>query len=96
MRGAAGQPTRLFNLFKGTHWTLLVYEAEKPVAPRPGLRIHRIGTKGDIVDDQGLVREFYELAPGDRVLVRPDGYVGARVTVGEAAKLESYLKAVGL
>ncbi len=96
VRGAAGQPTRLFNLFKGTHWTLLVYEAEKPVAPRPGLRIHRIGTKGDIVDDQGLVREFYELAPGDRVLVRPDGYVGARVTVGEAAKLESYLKAVGL
>ena len=74
VRGAAGQPTRLFHLFQGTHWTLLVYEAPPPVAARPGLRIHRIG--GDIVDDQGLVREHYGLAPGDCVLVRPDGYIG--------------------
>ncbi len=92
VRGAAGQPTRLFNLFQGTHWTLLVYEASSPVAARTGLRIHRIG--GDIVDGQGLVREHYGLAPGDCVLVRPDGYIGA--VERDAAALEQYLASVGL
>jgi 2-polyprenyl-6-methoxyphenol hydroxylase-like FAD-dependent oxidoreductase len=92
VRGGAGQPTRLFNLFKGTHWTLLVYQAASPVAPRAGLRIHRIG--GDIVDDQGLVREFYGLAAGDCVLVRPDGYIGAATRDADA--LESYLVKAGL
>ena len=90
VRGAAGQPTRLFNLFQGTHWTLLVYEAPSPVAARAGLRIHRIG--GDIVDDHGLVREHYGLAPGDCVLVRPDGYIGA--VMRDAAGLERYLASV--
>jgi len=96
VRGAAGQPTRLFNLFKGTHWTLLVYEAPSPIAARPGLRIHRVGVKGDIVDCEGLVREAYELSPGGCVLVRPDGYIGAVVTTREADALERYLAAVGL
>jgi hypothetical protein len=92
VRGAAGQPTRLFNLFQGTHWTLLVYDAPSPVAARAGLRIHRIGS--DIVDDQGLVREHYGLTPGDCVLVRPDGYIGA--VQREAAALDKYLAALGL
>jgi 2-polyprenyl-6-methoxyphenol hydroxylase-like FAD-dependent oxidoreductase len=78
VRGAAGQPTRLFNLFLGTHWTLLAYEAPSlALAPRPGLRVHHIGPRGDIRDEEGLVRESYGLTPGDCVLVRPDGYIGA-------------------
>jgi 2-polyprenyl-6-methoxyphenol hydroxylase-like FAD-dependent oxidoreductase len=89
-RGAAGQPMRLFNLFQGTHWTLLVYEAPSPIAARAGLRIHRIG--GDIIDDQGLAREHYGLTPGDCVLVRPDGYIG--VVTRDAAILDAYLDAV--
>jgi len=92
VRGAAGQPTRLFNLFQGTHWTLLVCEAPPPIAARAGLRIHRIG--GDIVDEQGLVREHYGLAAGDCVLVRPDGYIG--VAGRDAAFLERYLDSVGV
>jgi 2-polyprenyl-6-methoxyphenol hydroxylase-like FAD-dependent oxidoreductase len=92
VRGAAGQPTRLFNLFQGTHWTLLVYDAPSPIAARAGLRIHRIGS--DIVDDQGLVREHYGLTPGDCVLVRPDGYIGA--VERDATALEQYLASVGL
>ncbi len=97
VRGAAGQPTRLFNLFRGTHWTLLAYEAPSlALPPRPGLRVHHIGQRGDIVDDQGLVREFYELSPGDCVLVRPDGYIGWLVTADDVAELERYLAAVGL
>jgi len=92
VRGAAGQPTRLFHLFQGTHWTLLVYDAPSPVAARKALRIHRIGS--DIVDDQGLVRDHYGLAPGDCVLVRPDGYIGA--VARDAGALEQYLVSVGL
>jgi 2-polyprenyl-6-methoxyphenol hydroxylase-like FAD-dependent oxidoreductase len=92
VRGAAGQPTRLFNLLQGTHWTLLVYEAPSPVPARRGLRIHRIGH--DIVDDQGLVREHYGMTTGDCVLVRPDGYIGA--VERDAAALERYLVSVGL
>ncbi len=94
VRGAAGQPRRLFDLFHGTHWTLLAYEAPPPIAPRLGLRIHCIGTAGDIVDDQGFVRAFYGLAPGDCVLVRPDGYIGATVAAADAAALERYLSSV--
>ena len=92
VRGAAGQPTRLFNLFQGTHWTLLVYDEPSPVAARAGLRIHRIG--GDIIDDQGLVREHYGLVSGDCVLGRPDGYIGA--VERDGAALERYLATVGL
>ena len=52
LRGAAGQPKQLFQLFKGPHWTLIGHEvARDAVAPRPHLRIHTTGPRGDIVDD---------------------------------------------
>jgi hypothetical protein len=96
VRGAAGQPTRLFNLFQGPHWTLLGYETERrsAIAPRPGLRIHVVG--GDIVDDGGHVRDAYGVSPGDWVLVRPDGYIGAIVSEAEVSALEPYLARVGV
>ncbi|MDB5705021.1 MAG: putative flavodoxin monooxygenase [Sphingomonas bacterium] len=94
IRGAAGQPTRLFDLFRGPHWTLLGNEVNRDaVPPRPGLRIHTLGPRGDIVDDGGHVRDAYGLAPGDWALVRPDGYIGAIVSSGETDALEAYLRA---
>jgi 2-polyprenyl-6-methoxyphenol hydroxylase-like FAD-dependent oxidoreductase len=85
IRGAAGQPQRLFDLFQGPHWTLL----GDGIAPRAGLRIHTPGK--DIFDDAGHLRAAY----GDAtVLIRPDGYVGA--IVQDAATLEPYLRKVGL
>jgi 2-polyprenyl-6-methoxyphenol hydroxylase-like FAD-dependent oxidoreductase len=97
MRGAAGQSTRLFELFRGPHWTSLGYEADRPaVPPRPNLHIHRVGAGGDMVDEAGHMRAAYGLSPGDWVLVRPDGYVGAVVSAGETAELEHYLEQVGL
>jgi 2-polyprenyl-6-methoxyphenol hydroxylase-like FAD-dependent oxidoreductase len=93
IRGAAGQPTRLFELFKGPHWTLLS-NSSTGIAPRAGLHIHTLGR--DILDDSGHVRDAYALADGDGVLVRPDGYIGAIVGAGEAAALETYLHRVGL
>ena len=95
IRGAAGQPTRLFELFKGADWTLLGYEVERNlVAPHPRLHIHTSGPRGDILDDGGHLRNAYALVPGDWVLVRPDGYVGAIVSSGEIASLQRYLRNV--
>ncbi|RUM02072.1 FAD-dependent oxidoreductase [Rhizobium chutanense] len=97
LQGAAGQPRRLFDLFKGTHWTLLGYEAEQAaVPPRRGLHIHRIGRRGDLIDEGGHLRDAYALTAGDWVLVRPDGYVGAIVASAEASALEVYFAHVGL
>jgi 2-polyprenyl-6-methoxyphenol hydroxylase-like FAD-dependent oxidoreductase len=97
-RGAAGQATRLFRLFAGPHWTLLAFDCvhNRPVAARAGLRIHTVGARGEIIDDGGQIRRIYGLSPGDLVLVRPDGYVGATVASGETAALEAYLARVGL
>jgi hypothetical protein len=97
IRGAAGQATRLFELFKGTHWTLIGYEAAgNIVAPRAGLRIHRFGSHDDVIDEGSHVRDAYGLTPGEWLLVRPDGYVAAIVATGESEPLEDYLQNVGL
>jgi 2-polyprenyl-6-methoxyphenol hydroxylase-like FAD-dependent oxidoreductase len=97
IRGAAGQPTRLFQLFKGVHWTLLGYDVERDaMAPRPGLHIHTVGPRGDIFDEDGYLRDVYGLTSGDWGLVRPDGHIGAIVSCGEIEALETYLRTVGL
>ncbi|WP_028003380.1 FAD-dependent oxidoreductase [Sinorhizobium meliloti] len=97
VKGAAGQPSRLFRLFQGPHWTLLVFEDRRDmVAPRPGLHIYRLGTGGDVVDAWGHVHEAYGLAPGECVLIRPDGYVGATLDADAIPRLEIYLSNVGV
>jgi hypothetical protein len=99
IKGAAGQPLRLFQLFKGPHWTLLAHQAGgETVAARPGLHVHHIGPQGDIIDAWGHLHDAYELAPGECVLIRPDGYVGAILILGagRTAKLERYLRHMGL
>ncbi len=97
MRSAAGQATRLFLLFQGPHWTLLGYEADRTaIAPRSGLRVRIIGSRGDLVDDGGHFHDAYGLSPGQWVLIRPDGYVGAIVGTAEIPALERYLAQVGI
>jgi hypothetical protein len=91
-------PTRLFELFQGPQWTLLGYGVDRlsAVKPRPGLHIHAVGPRGDIVDEGGHFRVAQDVSPGDWVLVRPDGYIGAIVSSNHALALEAYLASVGL
>ncbi|MEO8778048.1 MAG: FAD-dependent oxidoreductase [Rhodanobacter sp.] len=97
VRGAAGQSWRLFQLFQGPHWTLLAHEVTlATVESRPGLQVHHIGTRGDVIDAWGHFRDAYALAPGECALIRPDGYVGATFDVEQTAKLEIYLARMGL
>ena len=93
IRGAAGQSRRLFELFKGPHWTLVGYDVKRDaVPPRPGLHIHTVGSDGDIIDESRHLRDAYVLASGEWILVRPDGYIGAIVSSGEMGALETYLR----
>ncbi|MGJ7043680.1 hypothetical protein J2Y63_006966, partial [Shinella sp. BE166] len=97
IKGAGGQPSRLFRLFIGPHWTLLV-NGQQSVASRRGLHIHRTGQRGDVIDAFGCVRDAYGLAPDECVLIRPDGYVAAILILNAVgtAGLETYLDRVGL
>jgi 2-polyprenyl-6-methoxyphenol hydroxylase-like FAD-dependent oxidoreductase len=97
LRGAAGQALRLFDLFRGAHWTLLGYGVERAsVPPRPGLHVHTFGPGGDVVDHAGHFRDSYAPSDGDWVLVRPDGYIGAIVATQHMDALEAYLAQAGL
>jgi len=97
MRGAGGQAVRLFSLFKGVHWTLLAYEAgHQVVEPRKGLHLHRIGPGAEFSDEWGHFKDAYALKPGDCILIRPDGYVGAIFDAGRTHEIEMYLAEVGL
>ena len=77
IRGAAGVPQRLFDLFRHPHWTLLGYQVDPAlVAIRPGLHIHTFGHRNELIDAAGHFAAAYALSPGDWVLVRPDRHVG--------------------
>lgn len=95
--GAAGQPVRLFELLRGTHWTLLI-AGETRFAPRKGLHIHQIGAQGELRDTSNHMQDAYGLADGDCVLIRPDGYIAAVMHLDAcgAEQLTAYFDRLGL
>ena len=93
MRGASGRPVRLFDLLKGTHWTLFGYEADRAcVAARAGLRIHTVGEGAELVDEGGHFRAGYAVSAGEWVLVRPDGYIAAIVGTEHLGAVEVFFQ----
>lgn len=80
-------------------WNLLAYETHgKVIDARRGLRIHHIGEQDELIDTLGHFRESYQLAPGQCVLIRPDGYVGAFFHGKQSNDIENYLSrfAIGI
>lgn len=96
--GKAGQRKRLFDLFKGEHWTLLGIETDSAPSstPRAGLHIHRTGPGGDVIDDLGHLSQAYGAVHGDWILVRPDGYISDIVSSSDLNLLDAHLACVGL
>jgi 2-polyprenyl-6-methoxyphenol hydroxylase-like FAD-dependent oxidoreductase len=96
--GADGRPLRLFDLLAGPHWTLMSLERGPAGLPEPrqGLHVHTIGPGGDLQDPEDQFAKACGLDAGDRLLVRPDGYVGAIVAARDLGGLDPYLARVGL
>ncbi|QWT20252.1 FAD-dependent oxidoreductase [Bacillus sp. NP157] len=95
--GAGGQRVRLFDLFRGSHWTLLGNRVDRSLLePRAGLRIHAIGEDAELRDVDGHFHDAYGLAAGEWVLVRPDGYIGAIVDAAHVDALLAYMDRTGL
>jgi len=97
IRGAAGQPIRLFSIFKGPHWAMIGKDTDRnAVAAHPGLHVHTFGSRGDLIDYNGSFQDAYGLDVGDWLLVRPDGYIGAIIPNDEIQALETYFHRVGI
>jgi 2-polyprenyl-6-methoxyphenol hydroxylase-like FAD-dependent oxidoreductase len=76
---ASGKRIRLFDLFRGPHFTRLAFGA--PAAP--GEHSYAVLRPGDqpadgryVTDAEGHAFAAYAAAAGDTVLIRPDGYLG--------------------
>jgi 2-polyprenyl-6-methoxyphenol hydroxylase-like FAD-dependent oxidoreductase len=101
---AAGRPVRLFDAFRGPHWTLLAFGPNHAdtvawVGARfgGGVRAFRLlsasdrGGEHDLIDAGGHARAGYGLEGNGLALIRPDGYVGLISRSGTCAQLEEYL-----
>ncbi|WP_431955408.1 FAD-dependent monooxygenase [Nocardia lijiangensis] len=84
VKDADGRAVRLFDLFRGPHATLLCFGATGPLPTEPGARSYAVlrpgatTTEPHVVDVDGHAFTAYAAAAGERVLVRPDGYLGRR------------------
>jgi 2-polyprenyl-6-methoxyphenol hydroxylase-like FAD-dependent oxidoreductase len=93
----SGTPLRLFELFRGTHWTLIGFHVPPTHSPEAqDLHVHLFGPGGNLTDRDGHFQNAYGLERGEWVLVRPDGYIGAIVASDDLALLKNYLQRAGV
>jgi 2-polyprenyl-6-methoxyphenol hydroxylase-like FAD-dependent oxidoreductase len=95
LREATGAPGRLFDLFRGPHFTLLgLGERCAPVVgavDAGNVRPYTVGP-GGLVDDDGHVAHAY--GSDALILVRPDGYVGLVADPMQSDSVEAYLRSL--
>ncbi|MEV6276568.1 FAD-dependent monooxygenase [Nocardia sp. NPDC051832] len=83
LKDAAGQPVRLFDLFRGPHSTVLHFGETGPLPAVSGalsyavLRPGQTATGPSIVDIDGHAYAAYNATDGTTVHIRPDNYVAA-------------------
>lgn len=93
-----GAPTRLFDRFRGTQFTLLAFGGAG-TARSDAVRSVRVvddrqaAGADDVVDVHGSARQSYGMRSSGIVIVRPDGHVGL---FGDARDVDGYLQLVGL
>jgi len=103
---ADGGRVRLFDLFRGTHVTLLVF-GDRAVPDLAGLssravHAHRIiaaelsrdPSESALVDESGEAHELYGVEGGGLVLIRPDGYVGIATADLDGPRVADYLRRI--
>ena len=91
--GRSGEPAFLTEAFikAGTRFTLLEFSNGVAVDPPDGVGVIRIGGKDGLSDPEGLVGTRYDAEPGTAYLLRPDGYVAARLKNPTRAVLDAAL-----
>ncbi|WP_224364509.1 FAD-dependent oxidoreductase [Hyalangium versicolor] len=103
----SGAPKRLFELFRGTHSTLLAFGAAQAdllsqldARYGPDVRAHLVVRPGDsasklsVIDSQGHAFRAYSIDSDMLVLVRPDGYVGCVTPPSSVDVLDDHLRLV--
>jgi hypothetical protein len=103
----AVQPHRLFETFRGVHWTLLSFGGAQDDALAefrgrwaPFIRVVRAlgqsenARADDFVDVHGYARANYDMHMNSFILIRPDGYVGYFSEQESWPDLEAYLMRV--
>ena len=104
-RDTAGGAVRLFDLFRGPHFTLLAFGAGRDgeladlaARHRGALRVHHVvraaddGGRSAIVDAGGHAHAGYGVDDAALVLVRPDGHIGAFAGRGDVGEVAAYLE----
>jgi 2-polyprenyl-6-methoxyphenol hydroxylase-like FAD-dependent oxidoreductase len=100
----AGTPIRLFDTFRGTHFTLLAFGgthvgmiADVNLRYGPTVRAYTVirpeekSGDGALIDSGGFARIGYDIDGDALVLVRPDGHVGLVAGPGTLGQLHEYL-----
>lgn len=91
-------PTRVFDLLRGPHWTLLAFDAPDADLPphAPGLHVHHIvrpgapSAPGALVDVDGHAHDAYDVTAPALFLVRPDNYLRSVSSPSAASDLPAY------
>jgi 2-polyprenyl-6-methoxyphenol hydroxylase-like FAD-dependent oxidoreductase len=100
----SGEPVRLFDLFRGTHFTLLAF-SDRPAPLLPDsingfVRAYTITRPGNtlpadrhtLIDSDGHAYRAYGIGEAALILVRPDGYIGLTVGCLDQEPVLDYLR----
>lgn len=98
LRDAAGATVRLFELFSGTHFTLLGFGAASAAALREtadqcgdAVRTCAIGAgPGGLEDHEGHAAREYGVTGDALVLIRPDGHIALTARAGDTRAVLDY------
>ncbi len=98
LQAAGGRIRQVFELMRGTHFTLLCngdfVGAEK--FRGKGIRVFKVCEGEELWDEYLEFQTSYGLEPGEAVLIRPDGYIAALIASSDLSKIPEYLKLLGL
>ncbi|MDJ0340756.1 FAD-dependent monooxygenase [Streptomyces sp. H10-C2] len=102
LRDADGAPVRLFEVFAGTHFTLIGFGADSAEALRESEDKHGgtvlaclIGAgPGGLEDHEGHAAREYGVTGDALVLVRPDGHIALTALAGDTEAVHEYLSAL--
>ncbi|MGH9668188.1 MAG: FAD-dependent monooxygenase, partial [Bryobacteraceae bacterium] len=101
----AGKPVRLFDVFRGPHFTLLAFGSGQAAAMREieqrytgfvrGCTIlppGEVAPGNAVIDSGGHAQSAYDVKSGTLVLVRPDGYIGLIAEERSDGPVHDYLR----